>query len=267
MADRRQLRDKVAIITGASSGIGRAIALELARAGARVVLASRDEAALEALSEEIQGGGGKSLIVPTDVTQDRDVEELIKRVIETWGQVDVLVANSGQYVRGRIEELSQAHFLKAMDVNFFGALRPVLRVLPHMLKRGSGHIVLMNSLDGRWGLPTDSPYVASKFALRGFGNVLRQDLHGTGVGVTSVFPGRVDTPMIDYLRVPRVSPKIPAEAVARATVCGIVRKTPEVIVPVEGIGIVGLNLLPPRLADWLVRRLHLQGWGEYPRDA
>ncbi len=267
MADRQKLKDKVAIITGASSGIGRAIALELAQAGARVALASRDEAALEALATEIQERGGKSLVVRTDVTQDADIENLVQQVLETWGQVDILVANSGRYVRGPIEELSEAHFVRAMDVNFFGSLRPVLRVLPHMLKRGSGHIVLMNSLDGRWGLPTDAPYAASKFALRGFGNVLRQDLHGTGVGVTSVFPGRIDTPMIGYMRVPIVSRKIPAEAVARATVRGILRNQPEIVIPIEGIGIIGLNLLPPRLADWLVRRFHLQGWGEYPRDA
>lgn len=267
MADTRQLKDKVAIITGASSGIGRAIALELVRAGAWVVLAARDEAALQALAAEVQAGGGKSLVVRTDVTNDEDVDRLIKAALEAWGRIDIVVANSGRYVRGRIEELQQADFVRAMDVNFYGALRPILRALPHMLKRGSGHIVLMNSLDGRWGLPTDGPYVASKFALRGFGNVLRQDLHGTGVGVTSVFPGRVDTPMIAYLRVPKVSPKIPAEAVARATVRGIVRNTAEVVIPIEGIGLIGLNLLPPRLADWLVRRFHLQGWGEYPRDA
>ncbi len=267
MSNGRRLQGNVAVITGASSGIGRSIAIELSKAGARVVLASRNEEGLNAVAEEIRGQGGEALVLRTDVTRDEDVNRLIQLTLDTWGRIDILVANSGRYVRGSIEELTQADFQRAMDVNFFGSLRPILRVMPHMLRRGSGSIVLMNSLDGRWGLPTDAPYAASKFALRGLGNVLRQDLHGTGVEVMSVFPGRVDTPMIGYLRVPRVSPKIPAEAVARATVRGILRKQPEVIVPIEGVGLIGLNLLPPRLADWLVRHLHLQGWGEYPRDA
>lgn len=266
MADPRFLQDKTAIVTGASSGIGRAVAILLAQAGARVVLASRNVAALESLAAEISSQGGQSLVVRTDVTQDADVDALIQRAVGTWGQVDILVANSGLYVRGPMATLKQADFERAMDVDFFGALRPVLRVLPLMLGRHSGHIVLMNSLDGRRALPIDAPYAAAKFALTALGDVLRQDLHETGVCVTSVYPGRVDTPMISNLRVPWISPKISAESVARATLDAIRRCEPETIVPTFGIGLIYLNLLPPRFADWCVRVLHLEGWEQQPRD-
>ena len=260
MADPRFLQDKTAIVTGASSGIGRALAILLAKAGARVVLASRNVAALESLAAEIHEQGGQSLVVQTDVTRDGDVEAMVRRTLEKWGQVDILVANSGLYVRGAAASLSWADFERAIDVNYFGMLRQVLRVLPLMLERHSGQVVLMNSLDGRQGLPLESAYVAAKHAITGFGRVLRQELRGTGVYLTVVYPGRVDTPMIANLRVPRISPKISADAVALATLDGMKRRDPEVIIPVEGIALLYLNLLSPRLADWCVRKLHLEGW-------
>lgn len=264
MANAGPLKDQVAIITGASTGIGRAIAVTLSKAGARVALGSRNVEALEALAEELRGWGGESLVVRTDVTQDADVDSLIRKTLEKWGQIDILVANAGLYVRGPIATLTQADFAKAIDVNYFGTLRPVLRVLPHMLKRRAGSIVIMNSLDGRRALPMDAPYAAAKHAMAGFGNVLRQDLRGCGVHVMSVYPGRIDTPMIENLRVPRVSAKIPAEAVARATLRGIVRKQPEVIIPAAGRLLIYLNALPVRLADWLVHVTHLEGWPQDP---
>ncbi len=266
MAESRFLKDKTAIVTGASSGIGRAVAVALSRAGAKVALASRNLAALEALSTELNAWGGQSLVVRTDVTRDADIEVLIRRTLEAWGQIDILVANSGIYVRGAIAELTQADFEKAIDVDYFGAVWPVLRVLPFMLERHSGHIVLMNSLDGRQGLPLEGAYVAAKHALTGFGIVLRQELRGTGVYLTAVYPGRIDTPLIASLTVPRISPKLGPEVVARATLRGIRRRDPEVIVPAEGKALLYVNLLSPRLADWCVRVFHLQGWWqESPR--
>ncbi len=260
MADSRFLHDKTAIVTGASSGIGRAVAVALSRAGAKVALASRNVAALESLAAELNSWGGLSRVVRTDVSRDEDIEALIRSTLEAWGQIDILVANSGVYVRGRIADLTQADFEKAIDVDYFGAVRPVLRVLPLMLQRHSGHIVLMNSLDGRQGLPMEGAYVAAKHALTGFGIVLRQELRGSGVRLTAVYPGRIDTPLIADLRVPRVSPKLSPELVAQATLRGIRRGDPEVIVPAEGRALLYVNLLSPRLADWCVRVFHLQGW-------
>jgi NADP-dependent 3-hydroxy acid dehydrogenase YdfG len=254
--------DKVAIITGASTGIGRALALEAARAGARVVLASRNQEALVALAGQIGGGADRVLVVPTDVTNREQVDALIQKTLGVWGQIDVLIANAGLYVRGPVATLTLADFETALNVNFYGMLRAVLGVLPGMLERHRGHIVLMSSVDGRKGLPLDAPYVAAKSAMRGFSSVLRQELHGTGVGLTIVYPGRVDTPMIDHLRFHPISAKIPAEAVARATLSGVRHNRVEVVIPRLAWALIYLDLLMPRVADRWVRFFHLQGWDQ-----
>jgi short-subunit dehydrogenase len=129
-----------------------------------------------------------------------------------------------------------------------------------MRTQGSGHIVLVSSMDGKKGVPPDAPYVVAKFALAGFGDVLRQELHGTGVDVTTVFPGRVDTPLIATLKVPWISAKIPPEAVARAIVTAIRRRQAEVIVPFRARLLLWANALSPRLGDWAVRTFRLEGW-------
>ena len=254
------LNDHIAIVTGASSGIGRATALALAENGAHVALAARTESALQELAEGIRRLEREALVVPTDVTEKEQVERLVEETLRRWGRVDVLVANAGAYVRSPVRELTVEEVQRSMAVNFYGALHAVLAVQPPMLARGQGHIVLMSSLDGKKGLPLDGPYVAAKFALAGYGEVLRQELHGSGVRVTTVFPGRVDTPLIDTLDVPSVSAKIPARAVANAIVDAVRRPKPEVILPVQGRALHLVNVISPRLGDWIVRRLHLQGW-------
>jgi NADP-dependent 3-hydroxy acid dehydrogenase YdfG len=257
---RDALLDKIAIVTGASSGIGRATALALACEGARVALAARSEAALQEVAQAIRAQGREALVVPTDVTQREQVERLVAETLARWGRVDILVANAGQYVRCCATELTVADLERAMAVNFYGAVYGVLAVLPHMLARQSGHLVLVSSVDGKKGLPIDTPYVSAKFALTGFGEVLRQELRGAGVYVTTVFPGRIDTPLLDGMRVPWISPKYPPEMVARAIVGGIRRRKPEVIVPGFYRLFVILNAVSPRLADWFVRVSHLEGW-------
>ncbi len=253
---------QVVIITGASSGIGRATALALAREGARLALAARRRPALEAVAQEVQTLGGEALVVPTDVTDQAQVQRLVQQTLDHWGQVDILIANAGAYIRKPVRELTVADVERSMAVNFYGALYAVLAVLPHMLERGRGHIVLVTSMDGKKGIPPDAPYVAAKFALSGFGDVLRQELHGTGVGVTTVFPGRVDTPLIQNLKVPWISAKIPPEHVARAILRGIRRRQPEVIVPWQARLLIYAHVLSPRFADWAVRFFHLEGWEE-----
>lgn len=261
---KKSLHDAVAIVTGASSGIGRATALELARAGTHVTLASRNMTKLEELAGEIRALGRKAHVMPTDVTCQEQVERLITTTVAHWGRVDILIANAGSYVRRPVVELSVADVEQAMAVNFYGALYAVLAVLPQMITQRSGHVVLVTSMDAKKGLPRDAPYVASKFALAGFGDVLRQELHDSGVAVTTLFPGRVDTPMIDNLKVPWISSKISAEAVARAIVTAIERQQPEVIIPRLAYALVYLNTLSTRLGDWAVRRFHLEGWEVSP---
>lgn len=257
---RAPLLDEVAVVTGASSGIGRAAALALAEKGAHVSLGARTESALRELADEIRMQGREALVVPTDVTDRNQVNRLVAETLARFQRVDILVANAGAYIRSPIRALTVEEVERSMAVNFYGALYAVLAIQPHMLERGDGHIVLVSSLDGKKGLPQDAPYVAAKFALAGYGEVLRQELHGSGVHVTTVFPGRVDTPLIDTLEVPRVSAKIPAEAVAQSIVAAVRQPRPEVIMPIQGRALHLVNALSPRLGDWLVRLFHLQGW-------
>jgi len=252
--------DKVAIVTGASSGIGRATALALADEGMRVALAARNVDALQEMAQTIRALGRDALVAPTDVTLQDQVERLVTETLARWKRVDILVANAGAYIRCPIPDLTVAEMERSMAVNFYGALYAVLAVLPHMLSQRSGHLVLVSTMDAKKGLPLDAPYVAAKFALAGFGEVLRQELYGSGVHATTVFPGRVDTPMIGELRVPWISAKISPEAVARAIVRAISRCQPEVIVPFQARALFYLNTLSPRLGDWIARAFHLQGW-------
>jgi NADP-dependent 3-hydroxy acid dehydrogenase YdfG len=251
---------KAAIVTGASSGIGRAAALALAEQGACLALAARNLAALEQLAGQIQAMGGEALVAPTDVTRQEQVEALVQVVLSRWGQVDILVSNAGEYIRRQIVSMDIKDLERSLAVNFYGGVYAALAVLPHMLQRRSGHLVFVTSNDAKKGLPPDAPYVAAKFAMSGFAEVLRQELHGSGVFVSTIFPGRVETPMIADLKVPRLSAKIPPEDVARAILRAIQYRQAEVVLPgsVKLLNLV--NFFSPTLADWAVRVLHLGGW-------
>lgn len=254
------LAGKVAVIVGASSGIGRALAAALARLGARLVLAARSEDRLGLLASDLAARGTDVISVPTDVTSRAQVRRLVDRALQRYGQIDLLACCSGVYVRCPVDRIGIEDVERAMATNFFGSLYCVLEVLPHLLQRRTGHIVVVSSLDGKKGIPPDAPYVSSKFALTGFCDVLRQEVAARGVHVCTVFPGRVDTPMIGRLSVPRISPKVPPERVARAIVSGIRRRKPEVVVPwLSSRALLLVSFLSVRLADWLIRRLRLGG--------
>lgn len=254
------LKGAVAVITGASSGIGRAAAAAFARAGVDLVLAARNEGALRSLAAELTQLGREVLVVPTDVTLRPQVKRLVEEALARFGRIDVYVSNAGIYHRCPVRELKIEDVERVMAVNFYGFLHGVQEVLPHMLARRSGHIVLVSSVDGKKGLPPDGAYVAAKFAATGLAEVLRQELHGTGVHVSTVLPGRVDTPLIADLSVPWISAKIPPERVAKAILKAVRKKKAEVIVPWLGPKtLIFLNTLSPRLGDWAVRIFRLEG--------
>lgn len=256
------MKDKVAIITGASSGIGRASALALAREGAHVVLAARRTAELELVAQEVRALGRQALVAPTDVTQEAQSVRLVAQTVAQFGRLDIVVANAGIYVRGPIETLTAADFERCMAVNYLGVVYPVLAALPYLRAQRSGHIVLISSMDGKKAVRTDAPYAASKFAVAGFGGSLRQDLHGTGVEVSILFPGRVATPLIEGIKIPRISAPISAEAVARAVVKAIRHRQAEVILPFQSYFLLLADWLSPRLGDWAVRTFRLEGLEE-----
>ncbi len=253
------LRDAVVIITGASSGIGRATALAMVGQGTRVVLAARGREALDAVADKIGALGGDCLVVPTDVTDRDQVEALVQTAVKRYGRVDVLVASAGAYVRCRTQELTSEALEKSMAVNFFGVMYGVISVLPHMRERHKGHLVLVSSVDGRKGIPPDGPYVAAKFALRGIGDTMRQELVESGIDVSVIYPGRVDTPLIANLEVPRVSPKIAPERVADAILSAIKHRRAEVIIGFRHRLLDLIAVIWPRLSDWLVRAMRLEG--------
>jgi NAD(P)-dependent dehydrogenase (short-subunit alcohol dehydrogenase family) len=255
-------QDKVAIVTGASSGIGRATALALAGQGAHVALAARRLSVLEAVAQEVKSLGGEALVVCCDISQEDQVRDLVSEAMNRWGRLDILVANAGQYIRSPIREMTMERLEQSMAVNFFGNVNAVQAVLPHMLARREGHIVLMNSMIALRPFPPDAPYVAAKFALNGYGEILRQELIGTGVYSTLVYPGRVDTPMLDELQMPWLAAKISPEDVAHSVIKAIqVRKHKVIVAPFQSLVLYYLNfVLPVSLSDRLANLFKLRGW-------
>ncbi len=257
---RDSLQGYVALVTGASSGIGRATALQLARKGARLALVARREGPLQEVAQEIEAMGQEVMALPADVIRREEVERAVAQTLARWGQVDILVACAGAYIRAPVLRMTIADVERSMAVNFYGVLHAVQAVLPHMVARRSGHIILVSSADGKKGIPPDGPYVVAKFAVAGLGDILRQELRPYGIAVTTVFPGRVDTPMIAHIRVPWISAKIPPQVVARAILGALRRRPSEVILPFQVRLFVYLSALFPSLGDWFARQFHLEGW-------
>lgn len=255
-----RFNDKVAVITGASSGIGQQVALEFARRGARLALAARSENALLELQREIEKLDGQALALPTDITDPAQVDRLIQQTIARWGQLDILVVNAGQYIRSSIEKLTIADLEQSMAVNFYGGVHCIQAALPHLRARRNGHIVIISTMDVKTPLLLDAPYVAAKSALSGFADVLRQELYGSGVRVSVIYPGRVDTPLIGNLKVPSISAKIHPGAVARAVVRAVKSGRARIMLPFQVYFLYWLYLISPILSDWAAITFHLQGW-------
>ena len=175
-------------MTGASSGIGRALCLELARERANLVLAARDAARLEEVAAECRATGAEALVVPTDVESEDACRALIDRTVERFGGIDVLVVNAGRTMWARLDEMTDLSLYEdLMRTNYFGAIYPTFHALPH-LKKSRGRIVVVSSLAGLTGVPERTGYAATKHALFGFFESLRIELQETGVTVTMVAP-------------------------------------------------------------------------------
>jgi short-subunit dehydrogenase len=180
-------RGQVVIVTGASSGIGRAVAVQLAGQGAKVALAARRAELLEQAAASCQAGG-EALAVPTDVADESQCKALVEKTVEAFGRLDMLVNNAGLAVIARLEDYSNLDlFRHTMDVNFYGAVYCTYYALP-FLKQTKGRIVAVSSLGGKAPLPYNSPYIASKFAMHGLFDSLRIELMRHGVSVTIICP-------------------------------------------------------------------------------
>lgn len=181
------------IITGASSGIGRELARQLAAQGANLALAARQADKLEELAQACRAQGAQALPIPTDVTDPEQCRALVERAAAAFGGVDVLINNAGITMWARLDEVSDVSiFEKIIRTNYLGSVYCTYYALPH-LKRSRGRIVGISSLTGKAGVPTRTGYSASKHAMVGFFDSLRVELAGTGVSVTMIYPGFIDT--------------------------------------------------------------------------
>jgi hypothetical protein len=251
---------KIALITGASSGIGALIAAKLAERGAVPILTARSEDKLREVQSRLPGSG-RHAVRRLDVTDAEQVEETVHSLTAEFGRIDILVNNAGYGVFEKVVDAALAEYERMMDVNYMGTVRCTKAVLPQMLARGSGHIVNIASLAGKFGSAKSAGYSATKHAVLGFTSSLRQELFGTGVGLTAINPGPIDTPFFatadpsgQYVKNVAwlmLKPDKVAERVVRA----IERGTPEVVLPgYAGLG-VKLAQLFPRTFDRLAHKV------------
>ncbi len=184
-------KDKVVVITGASSGIGKELALQLAEQGAWLVLAARNTERLTAVKTECETRGGKAIAIPTDVTEGEQCEALIQQTVSHFARVDMLINNAGRSMYANFEDIRDISIFEAlMRVNYLGSVYCTYYALPH-LKQTHGRIVGISSLTGKTGVPTRSGYAATKHAMAGFFDTLRIELAPHQVSVTMIYPGFV----------------------------------------------------------------------------
>ncbi|XID96131.1 SDR family NAD(P)-dependent oxidoreductase [Paenibacillaceae bacterium WGS1546] len=253
-----ELKGKVVLITGASSGIGALAAKLLAERGAVPVLTARSVDKMRALSGSIPGEHG---IYGMDVASDERVADVVSQVLERYGKIDVLLNNAGYGEFLAFSEAPLSHFEEMMNVNYMGTVRCARAVLPSMLEAGHGHIVNVASIAGKLATAKSTAYSATKHAVLGFTNALRQELRGTGVAVSAVNPGPIDTPFFEradpgghYVRNVEWFMMKP-ERVARAIVSVIERRKPELDMPWTAAAGVKLMQLFPRTGAALFGRL------------
>lgn len=221
---QEKVQGKVALITGASSGIGLTIAKRLAHAGAHVLLVSRTEETLLSIKAEIEQAGGQASVFPCDLNDMEQIDRCSKAILDSVDRVDILINNAGRSIRRAVEEsLDRFHdFERTMQLNYFGAVRLVLNLLPHLIKSKHGHIINISSIGVLVNATRFSAYVASKAALDAFSRCLAAEVHRHKIAITSVYMPLVRTPMIAptkiYKYVPTLSTEQAADLIAKAIV-------------------------------------------------
>jgi 3-oxoacyl-[acyl-carrier protein] reductase len=225
------LQGKVAIVTGAGRGIGRAISLSLARARCRVVLAARSDEQLAAVEGEIRREDGEAIPVRADLTQGDDIAALVERTVKTWSTVDILVNNAGWGRKASIVKGNPEDWEQTLKVNLRAPMLLTRLVLPILIAKGSGAIINIGSISGKSGEANSSAYAASKFGLIGFTQSLYEEVREHGIKVAVILPGFVDTPLIPPNRQLDRGKMIRAEDIAEA-VLFVLGSSPECC-PVE----------------------------------
>jgi len=262
MNKKSKFKDQVVVITGASSGIGRATALEFAREGAKTVLVSRSLEKLERVASEIRSFNPNVLAVPTDVSSPEQVHEMVEKVLSELGRIDVLFNNAGSSYVGRIEDENFVENAKKMiDTDYFGTVYTTKEVLPVMQKQGSGHIMNMSSVVGRKAFPHFGGYSSVMHAISGFTDSLRQELFGSGINVSIIHPALTQTPLLNHVRPEDMPPPfrgitpISVESVAKAVVNGVYYNQARIIVPFQPKLLLLADAISPHIGDLVVKLL------------
>lgn len=252
-ATSQDLTGEVAIVTGASTGIGAATARELAQRGAQVVLAARSAEGLDAEAKAVAECGGQAVAIPTDISDSAQVTNLVAGACDAFGRVDVLVNNAGIGWTKLLEHSSPDEIRQIVDINLTGAILMTRAVLPGMLERRRGAIINVSSVCGR--VAVEPLYSATKYGTRGFSLALRRQLTGSDVSVSLVSPGNIRTRMTQDIDEPMAEPDVVARAIARL----IKHPRREVIVPAKHYAVVWLEQDLPGLADLAYRWRHRTG--------
>ena len=258
------MRDNVIAITGASKGIGAELARQLAAKGARLVLAARNEAELEAVAAECRKLGANVVAIRADVTVERDCQALIAGAVLAFRRLDTLVNNAGATMWARFEDIHDMSILeRIMQVNYMGAVYCTHHALPH-LRQSKGRIVGISSLAGKVGVPTRTGYSAAKHAMTGFFDSLRIELDGSGVTVTMIYPGFVATGIRENATGPDGKPILVSpvkegevmgvEECVRIIVKAIERRDREVVMTARGKMGQWLRLIAPSVVDRIAKR-------------
>lgn len=265
---RRELTGKRAILTGASGGIGRAIATALAKAGARVALAGRNADALNQLASDLRTTGGDVLVVPTDVTKPEDRQRLVDTATASFGGLDLLVNNAGIGSHGHFSTSTPEIMRQVMEVNFFAPIELTRVAMPHLTNGNLPAVVNLTSMCGRKGMPAWPEYSASKFALVGMSEAWRGEFARFGVDVITLVPGLTNSGFGNHLlrtdgRVEiRFHEGMRPEELAAGVVAAIQQNRREVVFGGEARRLLRFNKFFPRLTNWLIARKVKQAYAK-----
>jgi NAD(P)-dependent dehydrogenase (short-subunit alcohol dehydrogenase family) len=256
----RSIGEQVVVITGASSGIGLATALELGRRGASVVLAARGSDQLERAAGDVERFGGRALPVPTDVAQWGQVQALAERAVETFGRIDTWVNGAAVSAYGLVEQLTVQEIRQVIEIDLLGQVHGVKAVLPHLRRQGEGTIIAIASVLGRRAVPLQAPYCAAKFGVVGFMDALRLELEHerTGVTATTILPSSIATPLFDNagsrlgVRPAPIPPIYEPGVVTEAILFAAEHPVPEIVVGGAGKALSVSERLAPRMTDRLL---------------
>lgn len=262
MTKKGRFEDKVVVVTGASSGIGRATAVEFAKLGAKTVLVSRSKSKLENVAHEIRNYNQNVLVVPTDVSSPEQISSMVETVLSEYGKIDILFNNAGSSYVGRVEDKDFLENTRdMMEVDYFGTILVTQEILPIMRSQGSGHIMNMSSVVGRKAFPQFGGYSSVMHAISAFTDSLRQELIGTGINVSIIHPALTRTPLLDHVRPEDMPPPfrsmtpITVESVAKAVINGIYHNQARIVVPFQPKILMMADAISPNLGDMVVRMI------------